>query len=690
MFYINLFAQQDPIIKPGEMRIDFLPEFHLIANSPISGWYATNSNLDKVFVKDSSKKREYRFTNGEYLFFDWWFMPIKGLKLNLGYELVLDYADTFYQPVNLEHRLHNEYFEKFTKEDLERGIDLEKIKERIRLWKGKIEYRNNFIHSRFYKGYGHPGWHNDGDIFGFYPEQWDVKNYRRVGGEAAPFAFETDLNINLKGKNFGLLSVAAGPEPLWGNDFSYYAKYTYKYRFWVPTLLFKYEKIEWGLEDEKIWALALTTKYYGIRRIFIEGGVLFQPFRVNEEYTITHKTDPGKGYGESDYYIETRKTSYWDAFGFKIKGSTPLVPYLYKTTLTYTYLGKVAGNMHKIDLELEKKFKPYYSLYWQNIVRFPVEGPEVLILEGTEDTPGQPITQPRDRYDPFWVNSKNRKAYISTITFIYDPTPGSWIFKYYPNIIELWNLNYYETSPFALIINYKLSYYPDTTDLEPYKNSLNEWLWPGDYDITAVRGPSAPLTGCWALKRPIHFVTIVGEFKVLRNGLIICLAKAGEQLAQIPIAYTESTYELTPLTRMFDISITFFKYPYLSTFEYGHNVYGPEYWYQILGGVIDNMYKFSFKYNINKNNELEFQYIGFRETDNKYFLNKLGPFDEFRLSYKAKFGTRFSVYPSKSPYRERYRRKVYRKKRKKRKVKPKTVEEKKELEEEIDNLLEEE
>lgn len=645
-FCINLSAQNDPILGPGMMRIYFLPQLHFIANTPLPGWDASSSesSRDILFNKDSSDSRKYRFTNGEYLFFDWWFMPLKGLKVNYGFELALDYADTYYHPVNMEHAIHRDYFNKFSEADLEQGIDLDKIIERMRFWKGKIEYQRKFLHTRLYKGYGHVGWENEGDLFNFYIEQWDIPNYRRIGAESSPFVFETDWSLNFAGGNYGKLSIAAGPEPMWGYGDSCYVKYSYKYRLWVPTLLFKYEEIEWGPEDDYRWALALTTKYYGFRKLPLEVGILFQPYHVDEEYTVTHKTEPGSGFGTSDYYIATEKTDYLDALGFIIKGNTRSIPFWDKTSLSVTYLGKIAGNMNKYDIEFEKKVQPYYSFYWQNIVQFPIEEAEILILEGTEESFGQPITQPRGRHDPFWVNSLNREAYISSLIFIYDPTPESWLFKYRPNILHLWNLNEHETSPFAFIFNYKLTYYPASMDLEPYRNSDNEWLWPGEYDPTADRMPTTALAGSWPLNRPVHFVTMIGEFKFLRNGLIVLIINTGEQVAPSALAYTRSTYELIPVTKMFESSFNVFKYPFFGSIEFGHNVWGPEHWYTVIGCVIDRVYKCTLRYNFSKDHEFEFQYVGYREIDNKYFLNKLGPFDEFRLSYKARFGTKFSIY----------------------------------------------
>ena len=84
LFQSLLYSENDPVMKQGEMRINFMPELILIGNTPVPGWKVYNDNMDKVFEKDVTAERKFRFTNGEYLFFDWWFMPINRLKINIG------------------------------------------------------------------------------------------------------------------------------------------------------------------------------------------------------------------------------------------------------------------------------------------------------------------------------------------------------------------------------------------------------------------------------------------------------------------------------------------------------------------------------------------------------------------------------------------------------------------------------
>ena len=488
------------------------------------------------------------------------------------------------------------------------------------------------------------------NLFGFYPDQWDVVNYRRIGDEVAPTAFEGDWNIKINDHNAGKLSVAAGPEVVWGDTISYYAKYSYRMGLWSPTLLFKDEGIEWADAGDRIVAAALTTKYYGLFRVPIEGGILFQPYKVNHTYTTTTPTSISSGYGTSGYIIEQKQTDYADAFGFMVKANTDLVPYINKTSFAYTYEGRIAGNVNRFDLGLEKRLMPNYTLYWDNMYQDPVENAEALILEGTSaNAPGQPIAQPRGRDDPFWVNTQNRQAFISTFTFMFDPAQTGWIFKYNPNVVELWNLNLNKITPFSFVFNYKLSYYPGLTDLEFYKNANNTFLWPGDYDPTLTfRYPSTVVTGDWAMKRPIQMVTLLGEWSLTTKGLLVAIVKFGEDIAMNPLAYTTYTWRLTPLTRMFNPSVTYVQYPWSATIEYGDHVWSPEYFYMDEGVKIDHLYKVSVKYNLTKNHEFELQYVGARQDGNDYFVNNMSPYDEFRFTYKAHFGTRFTLIPSSS------------------------------------------
>jgi hypothetical protein len=466
-----------------------------------------------------------------------------------------------------------------------------------------------------------------------------------VSSRSVPTSFEGDWNLNFGDRNYGKLSWAAGPEPIWGNDWSVYAKYTYRIKSWLPTVLFRYENIKWGLPNEYRLSAAVTSKFYGFRSVPLEGGILFQPFRVNHQYVMTHPSTADNAYGNSGYYISTNTTSMLDAFGFIIKGSSDLSPVVNKLTLTYTYRGRIAGNINKFDLELEKKVNPCYFLYWQNIYQQPVEPAETLIFEGTGPlSPGPPYTMPRGRDGAFWVNSQNRQAVLSSLFFVYDPTPGQWIYKYYPNLLELWNLNTAKKTPFSFIFNYKLTYYPGTTDLEFYKNSADEFIWPGEFDSTTVNRLPNPLpAGAWPMNRPIHLFTMMGEFSVFDTGMLIIMIKAGEDIATAAIAYTPHTYELLPVTKIFNPMISFVKYPFQVTLEYGHNIWGDEQWYKDLGATVDDFYRVAFKFNINKNHELEVSYVGTRETDGQYFVPKLAPYDEFQLTYRGKFTGRLDL-----------------------------------------------
>jgi hypothetical protein len=145
------------------------------------------------------------------------------------------------------------------------------------------------------------------------------------------------------------------------------------------------------------------------------------------------------------------------------------------------------------------------------------------------------------------------------------------------------------------------------------------------------------------MNRPIHLFTMMGEFSVFDTGMLIIMIKAGEDIAPAAIAYTPHTFELLPVTKIFNPLISFVKYPFQATIEYGHNVWGPEQWYKDLGATIDDFFRISFKFNINKNHELELSYVGARETDDQYFVPKLVPYDEFRLTYKGKFTGRLDL-----------------------------------------------
>ena len=149
--------QPDPVLKTGEMRMDFNLEVNLIANSPASGWSASNSGLAKVFNQNPGQSEKMILTHGEYFFTDLWLQPLKGLKIDYGFEITESYADSDYQSVNIEHWMQNNYFGDSDKSSWKRFED------RFSFWKGKIEYDTSALQLRYASGFGHSSWATEGE-----------------------------------------------------------------------------------------------------------------------------------------------------------------------------------------------------------------------------------------------------------------------------------------------------------------------------------------------------------------------------------------------------------------------------------------------------------------------------------------------------------------------------------------------
>ena len=85
-------------------------------------------------------------------------------------------------------------------------------------------------------------------------------------------------------------------------------------------------------------------------------------------------------------------------------------------------------------------------------------------FEGTAANPGAVLSTPRGPDDAFRVDWVNREAHIANLTFVFDPTPGTWFYKNTPNVLSADNLNPNEDAEWSGAIQYTATYYPTATD----------------------------------------------------------------------------------------------------------------------------------------------------------------------------------------------------------------------------------
>jgi len=599
---LECLAREVPV---GYLWIDTILNVEMISKKVAPHWQVEDSGLAKEFTYDENTTfpNKWKSSDGESLFLNLGFRPMERVVGELGVEVVGNYADTLYQPINDEHRLDFN-------------------KERFRWVKGELKYQGDWLKANLFRGIGHYHWGYEGDIFGLYPEQYDIDTYRRVSGRPIPQGGEITISRFVGGK----ATVVTGPELVWGSDWSTYARYN----FWCGSLawamIYKNEKIKWGKENEHLQAGEISAQTKLLDIFPFQFGLLYQPFRVGYKYTYVKASAP---YDKND--IKEGETDHWDAIGIKTSIRTREIPWLNRATLTYTYAGLVAGNKHEILLQLEKALSGSLNSTLEFTYRHPVLGPVPYIYEGTEDNPGPPLALPRGANDPFWVNQDNREATLLALFFTYDPTPGTWFYRWQPNILEEWNLNPQEDAKISFALGYFLSYFPTTTDLQTYYSKEGEIVWEPTYS-----------NGMWATKRPIHSFSLIAKVNTGGPKFLINM-RGGESLATGGMSYTTGEDKEKPETDFFSIGMGITEGPYHLGFSFGSAVWGPEEWHRRFGETVDRLYRVSLSRTIGKYSTVGIEYIGYRESDGKYIAPELGAFDEIRLFYRLHFSSLFPM-----------------------------------------------
>ena len=590
-------------------------------NRPDPEWVITDDEISKsyTYYHNAGIEHDWEQSTGQILNLNVGFHPFKRIMGGLGIEAIGNYADTFWLPVNDEHRMH---------------LDRQNVK----LVRGELKYLGGKrFTARYFSGIGHYHWGYEGDMFNLYPETYIPNDYRRITGIAVPQGAE----INIKGK-VNKLTVVSGPRLIWGGGEATLAKYNFKVGLFDSALILKNEKIDWSEKEDFLKIGEISTKTNIIRNFPFQVGLLYKPFMIGEEYSYIKEVPAGTGYAGSEYLIKKGKTDFLDALALKIKVNTrKCAPLIDESAITYTHAGLVAGNKNEVTLQLDKKLSSLFYTTGIFTYRQPLIGPMPFLHEGTDENPGPIWSTPRGKDEPFWVSNANREASIYSLFLTYDPTPGSWFYQWEPNVLQEWNLNREENAKFAFALGYSLSYFPTTTDLQTYIESSGETVWE----------PSAT-HGRWATKRPLSFVTILSKVNLPQDYKFLISLRAGEELSDGIYSYTTSQEECKPITGLLSATVSLNKKPYLASITYQQGVWGPEDWHRSFGQTFDRVYKASLSRNVG-NFEIGMEYLGTREIDGKYITSMIGGFDEIKLFCIWRFGLFISPPPppDKSPPR---------------------------------------
>ncbi len=505
------------------------------------------------------------------------------------------------QPVNDEHRL-SQRNDHFTVDSL------------------LVKYNRAWLSASIFSGVGHTDWRDWGDLFDLFPEQFDVDNYKRVSGRRVPRGAE----VNVRGA-FGDLQLIAGPELVWGNGKSAFARWNVRLGGIDAAAFYADEEIVWGREGEHLRAAEISFRARPEKLSRLALAVLYRPFRLNWPYTFVEEVQRGQSFQGTKYKIYHARTRQKDALGVIVEFERARLPFFFNVHTTYTYCGLASGNKSEISIGLEKMLARSFNLDTEFTYRTPLKEPNPRIFEGTVDNSGPNFLSPRGPDDPFWVNADNRKAYLLSLILLYDPTPATRFNKYRPNILEEWNLNPLENASFAFALRYTASHFPTATDLQTYVNEFGNRVWE----------PSSTF-GLWPTRRPIHFFEFLGRIGLSKrqNNCLILKLKAGQSLATSGLAYGSNTPREKPITGLTDIALSGKWKAVNFGVEFGRSVWGPEEWHRRFGATIDRRYGAQVSIQTSRHSYLELRYTRYREVDNKYLALELGPFDEMIFTYK--------------------------------------------------------
>jgi outer membrane protein OmpA-like peptidoglycan-associated protein len=579
-------------LATGAVRLDTALDSELTLHRPLPGWGVQTSptgiNNVYTFTPGSSSQQDRTARAGQNAYFNLGAHPIENLTAAIGAELVGNYDQRYWFPVNDEHRMF--------KDDVHAKIVT-----------GEVKYDTKPFMIRAFEGVPVYGWTAQNDLFQLLPPQVDTSYYRDLSGTLTPRGGEMRVSSPL-----GTLTALGGTEIRWGYGSSGFAKYDApNFGNLEQSVVYRNENIPWGLEnpDERRWALSYNASYLYSDRVQYHAGVLYQPFRIGTPYQTANSTS----------LTDVKTTERKDAFGATARSEIHPTQGLDLIGLGYTYEGRVAGNKHEVDVDGSRTFSNW-MVSAAYIYRQPVEDPVPTTFQGTLANPGAFLTIPRGPDDPFRVDWDNRKAHIGSLTLVFNPTPGTPFFKYQRNVIEDWNINPDLESTWVGALQYRVTHYLSNTD------RLYYW----DENRTLIYDPvSFTNSGARATDHPFSSATGLLRYRQDKWRATADLS-GGEALAGAGIAYTSATNFYKPSTIYVSGGLSV-QYDFLKAFvRYGQDVWGPIDYQTQLGWTYHKIYQAGLSADFLKSFEAGFRYIATRMT-NDFIGSDTGAFNEYRF-----------------------------------------------------------
>ncbi len=321
-------------LATGSVRLDSALETDIVFHRLLPGWSKQTSptGIDNVytFTPGSTSQEDQTARSGQSAFFDLGLHPTKAISMDIGTELIGNYNQAYWFPVNDEHRMADD-------------------DRTAKIVRGEIKYDDGNVMLRGFEGTPNLDWLGQNDLFHLLPMQTDVNYYRNINGDVAPRGGEFRVKSDL-----GTLDILGGTEPQWTYGSGVYARYDAPtIRNLEQSLVYRNENIPFGFEgtDERRWTLSYNASYPFSDRVVGHAGLLYQPFRLDRVYQDVN--------GDNQISEDTTKTS--DALGFTSRVEYRPPEWLDLTGLGYTYgpcgrrqaasgYGRVANRFNGLDL----------------------------------------------------------------------------------------------------------------------------------------------------------------------------------------------------------------------------------------------------------------------------------------------------------------------------------------------------
>jgi outer membrane protein OmpA-like peptidoglycan-associated protein len=601
----------------GELDLDFV--FHKLGNEWFS--HPDPMGINKIFNYKwpyANPDNKWNDLYQQRLLLNIAVKPFNWFVAQFGFEVLGDYADRYWIPVNEEHRLHSQV----------KMFD----------WNNaKIGITQNWGSLFYYRSYSNYGWKYEEDMFDMFPAEDLPDNLFRYSGHHTPeyFQFKTS-------GSFGDVDGVYGIEALENYKKGIYLKYK---NIFGSKINFFYSDhiIPFGFNDERMRDFQLNTNIK-ISGATLYLGVLYRPFRINCPYQYIEDVGRGNGLYGSRYNVKVVNTKNVEALGSAIKLDIPEFLTINMFSFRYEYRGLVAGNRQKAEASLEKQLTYSIDSFIRYFYQKPLISAMPTVYSGTNgDGAGPLIMSGRSLESPFWVwwrnpvaGFDNRETSEISAIFTYDRTPETWFYNYDPNKPAMYNLDLNEDSGFSCALKVSFAKYFGTLDRQVH------WDYKGNISWEPIG-----MNGTAPTDKYIGSLYILMQFAIAKTKILVD-AEIGKDPVTLSYAYNNRESFLIPITGYFKTSLVVEANPYLLKFAYLKNYWGPEYWHRQFGLTYDNLYIVHASRNLGDIFNIGAEYVHAEKTDSTILnnivgvntqTNELGSFDEMRLFVKLFFNT---------------------------------------------------